>query len=89
MQLKLVLENPGGAPEPDHRLVRKILRAIRWFDLLSSGLVASIEDLARAEECCPALISDSHDDRQSQACLPTAAGLGGTAREACRLTLEE
>jgi site-specific DNA recombinase len=58
MLLKIVLETPDGPPELDHRLVREILRAIRWFDLLASGSVTSIEDLAKAEKCCSALISD-------------------------------
>jgi site-specific DNA recombinase len=58
MPLKLVLENPVGPPEPDHRLIREILRAIRWFEALSSGAVPTILDLAKAEGCCPSLITD-------------------------------
>jgi len=38
--------------------VREVLRAIRLFDFLASGCFISIEDLARFEKCCAALISD-------------------------------
>jgi hypothetical protein len=58
MLLNVVLESPDKAPEPDHRLVREILRAIRLFDILASGSFISINDLARSEKCCAALISD-------------------------------
>jgi DNA invertase Pin-like site-specific DNA recombinase len=58
MQMKVVLENPNSPPEPDHRLVREILRAIRWFDAIASARYASILDLARAEGCCPTLVTD-------------------------------
>ena len=33
--MRIVLEDPSGTPEPDYRLVRLVLRAISWFDLLS------------------------------------------------------
>jgi site-specific DNA recombinase len=50
--------SPDGSPEPDHRLLREVLRAIRWFDALASRTYATIQDLARAEGCCPTLITD-------------------------------
>jgi DNA invertase Pin-like site-specific DNA recombinase len=58
MLLNVVLESPDNAPEPDHRLAREVLRAIRLFDLLASGAFISMEDLATSEKCCAALISD-------------------------------
>ena len=56
--MRIVLEDPSGTPEPDYRLIRLVLRAISWFDLLSTGKVASIRDLAKAERCHVTLISD-------------------------------
>jgi hypothetical protein len=58
MLLNVVLESQDNAPEPDHRLAREVLRAIRLFDSLASGSFMSMEDLARSEKCCAALISD-------------------------------
>ncbi len=58
LPLRIVMENPEALPEPDRRLVHEVLRAIRWFDALSSGVFPTTQDLAKAEGCCPALISD-------------------------------
>lgn len=57
MPMKIVLENTDAPPEPDRRLVHEVLRAIRWFDEISSGRFATIQDLARSEGCCPTLIT--------------------------------
>ncbi|WP_421696544.1 recombinase family protein [Aestuariivirga sp.] len=57
-EVKNVLESADGRVEPDHRLVQEILRAIRWFNALSSGRFATVLDLAKAESCSPTLISD-------------------------------
>ena len=56
--VKVVLERPGAPAASDHRLVREVLRAIRWFNELASGKHASIQELAGAESCCPTLITD-------------------------------
>lgn len=42
---------------PDHRLVREVLRAIRWFNALSSGSFSSIRALAQYEGCSESLIT--------------------------------
>lgn len=56
-ELRAVLEKPDTLPEPDHRLVRGVLRAVRWFDALASGQYATMDQLAAAEGCCPTLIT--------------------------------
>jgi hypothetical protein len=56
--LKHVLDGPREAPGPDHRMVREVLRAIRWFDTLSSGAFETIQELAEEEGVCPTLITD-------------------------------
>jgi site-specific DNA recombinase len=57
-EMKAVVERPGSEPEPDHRMIREILRAIRWFDAQSARAHLTIMDLAEAEGFCPALISN-------------------------------
>lgn len=42
---------------PDHRLVREVLRAIRWFNALASGSFSSIQALAQYEGCSESLIT--------------------------------
>lgn len=56
--LRLVLEDPQAWPTPDRRMIREVLRAVRWFDALSSGRFSAIEELAKTEGCSPSLISD-------------------------------
>lgn len=58
VEMRAVLDVTGAPPEPDHRLVRGVLRATRWFNALVSGEFATVNDLAEAEGCCPTLISD-------------------------------
>jgi len=57
-EVRVVFEPKDALPEPDHRMVREILRAIRWFNELATGRYATIMELAEAENCCPALISN-------------------------------
>ena len=57
-EMRIVLETPDCPPEPDHRLVKEVLRATRWLEALTSGRFQRIDTLARAEGCCPSLISD-------------------------------
>ena len=55
--LKMVSVAPGHGQLPDHRLVREVLRAIRWFHTLSSGSVQSVRSLAKIERCSESLIT--------------------------------
>jgi site-specific DNA recombinase len=55
--LKMVSVVPDNGLYPDHRLVREVLRAIRWFSVLSSGTVRDIRSLARLEKCSESLIT--------------------------------
>lgn len=57
-EVRVVLEDPATPSEPDHRMVREILRAIRWFSELSSGKYATVLELSKVESCSPELISD-------------------------------
>jgi len=57
-EMKVILENLDRPPEPDHRLIRGVLRATRWFNALASGEFSTIADLARSERCCPSLITN-------------------------------
>ncbi|MBX3431272.1 MAG: hypothetical protein KF779_16925 [Hyphomonadaceae bacterium] len=51
---RLVLDNDQSAsPRVDRALVRAIVQARRWQDLLASGEVVSIEALAQREEISP------------------------------------
>ncbi|MCA3573744.1 MAG: recombinase family protein [Aestuariivirga sp.] len=56
--LRFVFDGPSEAAGPDHRMVREILRAIRWFDALSSGAFDTIQELAEEEGVCAPLITD-------------------------------
>jgi site-specific DNA recombinase len=56
--VRAILEGPAASLAPDHRLVRGILRATRWYVALSSGEYGSMDDLADAEGCCPTLITN-------------------------------
>ncbi len=55
--LKMVSVTSGNGSLPDHRLVREVLRAIRWFSTLATGSVGSIRSLARQERCSEGLIT--------------------------------
>jgi len=57
MPMKIVLEKHDSPPVTDPRLVYEVLRAIRWFQALSSGEFSTVQDLAKAEGCCATLIT--------------------------------
>lgn len=55
---RAVIEDQNASPEPDHRMIQEVLRAIRWFNELSSGTYDTMLELAEVEQCCPSLVSD-------------------------------
>jgi site-specific DNA recombinase len=57
-EMRAVLESAGSPPQRDHRLVKGVLRAIRWFNSLATGEFATMKELAEVEGCGADLISD-------------------------------
>jgi len=55
--MKVIMEGPEDIAPPDHRLLQEVLRAIRWFNCISSGKFKSAEEIATLEKCRPTLVS--------------------------------
>jgi predicted nucleic acid-binding Zn ribbon protein len=56
-QMRLVIDGEESQAEPDPRLIGEILRARRWFEMLSSGKVPTIADLAKTEGVSASYVS--------------------------------
>ena len=56
-QMRLVIAEADSQPEPDPRLVGEILRARRWFEVLSSGTAPTIAALARTDGVSASYVS--------------------------------